>query len=155
MHTTHLALAAIVLALLSLPSCALKPVTTEYDYISATTKDVRLDELGDGKVLIYNGSPRFSSTRHERSNVWINGKGLGQLQLREYVIVDLEEGDHQFEVHRHDGISALRIRQQEVTIDENTKVIRVAPVWINVVQPIDELPRRFDRFTYARNENIQ
>ena len=40
----------------ALNSCALRPITKSYDYQKNKTESVNLDNLGNGRILIYNGA---------------------------------------------------------------------------------------------------
>ena len=140
-----------VSAFLWLTSCALKPVTNDYNLVETNINEVDLDDLGNGKVLVYNGAALWIHGRFEKSNVWIDGKGLGQLRVREYVVVDLEEGDYQIRIKRNDGLFTLPKSTHDIKVDKHTRVIKVTPSFFtsSVVQA-EELPRRFEKFAYAK-----
>ncbi|WP_299136475.1 hypothetical protein [uncultured Tenacibaculum sp.] len=42
--------------LILLNSCALKPITSQYNFVKTTIKNIQLNDLGNGNILIYNGS---------------------------------------------------------------------------------------------------
>ena len=62
-------------------SCALKPITSEYNFI---TTDLEKVELGNGKILIYNGANILHKIDNTaRLNIWIDNKpALQSIRLR-------------------------------------------------------------------------
>lgn len=135
-----------------LSSCALKPITSEYKLVKADIEEVELDELGDGKILIYNGSDFLHVISGDsRLNVWIDGKALGRLHPKEYVIVDLEKDKYQFKV-RHLDLFGKSFH--DVEIDETTKVIKIMPGYTNKLTITNRLPRKFEKFAYMEKERL-
>ena len=135
-----------------LASCALKPITSEYQLVETDIEEVELDELGDGKVLIHNGSSFLHMMGGDtRLNVWIDGKALGRLHLKEYAIVNLTKGEYQFEV-RHPDLFGRSFH--DVEIDETTKVIEIVPGWTNTLTVTNSLPKKFEKFAYMEKERL-
>lgn len=135
----------IVLAALS--SCALKPIPTEYNYVKLETVDATT--LGNGKVMIYNGAGIMHKMDNTaRLNVWIDGKPIGQLRPKEYLILDLKNGKYKFNVVH---IDMVKMKSEfQVDIDENTKVIKVDPTFSsNKLTITNELPKNFDKYIYS------
>jgi hypothetical protein len=130
-------------------SCALKPVTSEYNFVKIDLEDVNLDKLGNGNVLIYNGADILHKIDNTaRLNIWIDNKALGQIKGREYVIINLKKGKHMFKALH---IDVLKMRStHDVEIDENTKVIKIKPnLTSNKLWITNELPKKFEKYKYA------
>ena len=132
-------------------SCALKPIPSDYSYIKEDFLKTEFDKLGNGNVLIYNEAGifyKFDGTGEV--NIWIDDKPLGQIRSNEYIIVDLKNGTHKFEVHHLDLFKMKSVHELE--IDHKVKVIKVKPTFVsNKLQITNELPVKFDKFTYAKN----
>ncbi|MCC9062628.1 hypothetical protein [Flavobacterium piscisymbiosum] len=130
-------------------SCGLKSIPSEYTFIKNGFEKVELDNLGNGKVLIYNGADILHKIDNtSRINIWINDKPLGQLKASEYVIIDLKKDTYKFKVQHLDVVNMRSM--DEVEIDEKTKVIKIKPnVTSNKLRVTNELPKNFDKFKYA------
>jgi hypothetical protein len=130
-------------------SCALKPIVSEYNFIKTNFEKVELDKLGNGTVLIYNGADILHKIDNTaRLNIWIDNKPLGQIRPREYVIINLKEGKHQFKALHIDVINMKS--KHDVEIDKNTKVIKIKPnITSNRLKITNELPKKFEKYTYA------
>jgi len=135
--------------LTSLTSCALKPITSEYTFIKTNVKNVQLNDLGNGDVLIYNGANILHKMDNTaRLNIWLDQKPLGQIRPSEYVIINLKKGKHHFKVLHIDAVNMRS--EHEVEIDEETKVIRIKPTLTsNKLEVTNEFPKNFDKFKYA------
>ena len=130
-------------------SCALKPIASEYNFVKTNFEDVTLEKLGNGKVLIYNGANILHKIDNTaRLNVWINGKALGQIRGREYVIIDLQKGDYEVKLLH---IDVVNMRSTHTfTLTDSVKVIKIKPtITSNKLEITNELPDRFEKFTYA------
>ena len=130
-------------------SCALKPIISEHTFVKTDLKKVDLDKLGNGTILIYNGADILHKIDNTaRLNVWIDNKALGQIRAREYVIINLKNGTHQFKA-LHIDVFKMR-SSHDVEIDENTKVIKIKPnITSNKLTITNELPRKFEKYKYA------
>ncbi|MFP8892777.1 MULTISPECIES: hypothetical protein [Chryseobacterium] len=129
---------------LTLSSCALRTVPS--DYASVKLDVIDNNTLGNGKVLIYNGAGILHKMDNTaRLNIGLDGKSLGQIRPKEYVIVDLEKGKHEFTVLHIDMVN-MRSKHQ-VEIDENTKVIKIEPtITSNKLTVTNILPEKFDQY---------
>jgi hypothetical protein len=137
-------------ALFLLSSCALKPITAEYDFVPLHVNDVTLSKLGNGKVLFYNGANILHKIDNTaRLNVWINGKALGQIRGREYLIVDLPKGELEVKLHH---IDVVNMRSTHTfTLNDTIKIIKVKPtVKSNKLEITNEFPKKFEKFEYAK-----
>ncbi|WP_435138284.1 hypothetical protein [Formosa sp. A9] len=134
---------------LSLTSCALKPITSDYTFIETDLKKVELDKLGNGTILIYNGADMLHKIDNTaRLNIWINNKALGQIRASEYVIISLKNGKYQFKALHIDLVNMKS--EHDVEIDKKTKVIKIKPnITSNRLTVTNELPENFDKFKYA------
>ena len=131
-------------------SCALKPVTSEYNFIKTDLEQVDLEKLGNGTVLIYNGANIFHKIDNTaRLNVWINNKALGQIRPREYVIINLNTGEYQFKALHIDVVNMRSTHK--VVLNENTKIIKIKPTLTsNKLEITNLLPKKFEKYTYAK-----
>ena len=83
--------------ILALNSCALRPLASNYDYQINKTESINLDNLGNGRILIYNGADGLHKIDNTaRLNMWINEKPMGQVRASEYAIIELEKGTYEF-----------------------------------------------------------
>lgn len=140
-----------VLLSLFLISCGLKPVASEYTFIQTDIEDVKLDDLGSGNVLIYNGADILHKMDNTaRLNIWIDNKAVGQLKPSEYAIINLESGPYQVRLLHIDVFNMKS--EHEVVIDKDTKIIKVKPnLTSNKLWVTNEFPKRWEKFTYAQN----
>lgn len=137
---------------LTVSSCALRPIPSEYSFIKTGFDNVDLNNLGNGKVLIYNGADIMHKIDNtSRLNIWIDNKPLGQIRASEYVVVDLKYGKHLFKALHLDMVNMRST--DTVTIDENLKVIKIKPnLTSNRLTVTNELPKNFNKFKYAVNK---
>ncbi len=130
-------------------SCALRPITSEYNFIETDLEKVDLDKLGNGTVLIYNGADILHKIDNTaRLNMWIDDKALGQIRSREYVIINLKDGTYEFKALH---IDVFNMRSTHVVeISATTKVIKIKPnITTNRLIVTNELPNKFEKYTYA------
>lgn len=134
-----------LIPILILTSCALNPISSEFEVIQID-KDKIHNTLGNGKVLIFNGSDwKHTIDNTARLNIWIEKRVLGQIRAKEYVVVDLKNGEYNFTVLHIDLVKMKS--QHKITIDKNTKVIRISPtITSNKVEITNELPKKFDKY---------
>jgi hypothetical protein len=137
------------LSLILLTSCALKPITSEYTFIKTNIENVKLNDLGNGNVLIYNGANILHKMDNTaRLNIWLDQKPLGQIRPSEYVIINLKTGKHLFKVLHIDVVNMRS--ENEVEIDEKTKVIKIKPnITSNKLELKNKFPKNFEKFKYA------
>ncbi|BAO54968.1 hypothetical protein NMS_0959 [Nonlabens marinus S1-08] len=130
-----------------LTSCALKPIPSQMEY--QKIENVELDQLGNGKIMIYNGSNVFHKADNtERLNIHINDKALGQLRGSEYVIINLTDGDYKFDVLHLDLVNMRS--SHDVTVNSQTKVIMIRPnITSNKLEVTNELPEKWEKFKYV------
>ncbi|WBX70364.1 hypothetical protein [Tenacibaculum retecalamus] len=130
-------------------SCALKPITSEYTFIKTDLEKVEMDKLGNGTILIYNGADILHKIDNTaRLNIWIGNKALGQIRPREYVIINLKDGNYEFKALH---IDVVKMRStHDVKIDSNTKVIKIKPnLTSNRLTVTNEFPKKFEKYKYA------
>jgi hypothetical protein len=137
------------ISLILLTSCALKPITSEYTFIKTNIENVKLNDLGNGNVLIYNGANILHKMDNTaRLNIWLDQKPLGQIRPSEYVIINLKKGKHLFKVLHIDVVNMRS--EHEVEIDEKTKVIKIKPnITSNKLELKNKFPKNFEKFKYA------
>ncbi|AZA83477.1 hypothetical protein C1637_15550 [Chryseobacterium lactis] len=140
-HTFKLCLLAFSL---TLSSCALRSVPSEYSSVNLDVIDN--NTLGNGNILIYNGAGILHKMDNTaRLNIGIDGKSLGQIKPREYVIVNLEKGKHEFTALHIDMVNMRS--KHEVEINDNTKVIKIEPtITSNKLTVTNVLPEKFETY---------
>ena len=135
-------------------SCALKPIISEYNFIKTDVKNVALEKLGNGTILVYNGADILHKIDNTgRLNIWINDKALGQIRPREYVIINLKDGKYEFKALH---IDLVKMRStHDVEINANTKVIKIKPnLTSNRLTVTNEFPKKFEKYKYAEKRQI-
>jgi len=131
---------------LTLSSCALRSIPSDYSTVKLDTVDT--NTLGNGKVLIYNGAGFLHAVDNTaRLNIWIDNKSLGQIRPKEYLIIDLAKGKYEFTALHIDMVN-MRSKHQ-VEINENTKVINIEPtITSNKLTITNVLPKNFENYVY-------
>ena len=134
-----------------LNSCALRPIPSSYDYQKNKTESVNLDDLGNGKILIYNGADILHKIDNSaRLNLWINEKPMGQIRGREYAIIDLENGTYNFKLLHVDVFNFKSSHTIEIT--NEIKVIRIEPtIASNKLTITNLIPKNFEKLSYVEN----
>ena len=102
--TMHPSLRFLLVALLALllQACAIAPVTTELP-LQAGQMQVPAKEPGKTYLLLYNNASKLlhGLDNTARINVWLDGKGVGGLDIGHYVQLVLPDGDYTLKlIHR-------------------------------------------------------
>ncbi len=141
----------LISVILSLNSCALRPITSSYDYQKNKVERIDLDKLGNGRILIYNGANALHKIDNTaRLNMWINEKPMGQIRASEYAIIELEKGTYDFKLLHIDMFNFKS--NHKIEINEKTKVIKIKPTFTsNELTITNMLPNNFDKFIYVEN----
>ncbi|MCQ9637287.1 hypothetical protein MP478_08725 [Chryseobacterium sp. WG14] len=131
-------------SVLTLSSCALRSVPSDYSSVKLDVIDN--NTLGNGKVLIYNGAGVLHKMDNTaRLNIGLDGKSLGQIRPKEYVIVNLENGKHEFTALHIDMVNMRS--KHPVEINAGTKVIKIEPtITSNKLTVTNILPENFDTY---------
>lgn len=147
--TTFIKYCGLFLVFISLVSCALKPIQSDFTYLNDNSNNVELSKLGNGKVMIYNGADALHKVDNTgRLNVWIDEKALGQLRPSEYVVINLEQNEHIFKLLHIDLVNMRS--EHKIVVDAETKIIKVKPtVTSNKLVVTNVLPNNFDKFSFA------
>lgn len=134
---------------LMLNSCALRAIPSDYSDVKVETVD--LNTLGNGKILIYNGASILHSMDNTaRLNIWIDKKPVGQIRTKEYMIIDLSNGNYEFTALHLDMVN-MRSHHQ-VSVNDNTKVIRIEPtITSNKLTVTNVLPQNFEKYSNRVN----
>lgn len=141
----------LILILILFSSCSsLKPINSEYNLIR-TFSNINLNEYGNGKILIYNGSTFFhKSDDTSNLNVWINGKALGQIRANEYALLYLLPGKYEFRI-QHKDVANFE-NSQTVLIDNKTSVISIKPtITSNKIEITNQLPLGINNYRNVLN----
>ncbi|MEM6843007.1 MAG: hypothetical protein AAF944_02105 [Bacteroidota bacterium] len=138
-----------IVSAFALASCTLQPPVTE-QYLMKNNFSGDLYDLGDGKVLIYNGTDPLLLGNDDRMNIGINGKPLGQLRSREYTVVDVGMGECEVNLARR---SMFLIKSNHsIKINPGTRVIRVDPIFVtNMMTQTNQLPSWLEKYTYVKS----
>lgn len=129
---------------LTLSSCALRSVPSDYASVKLDVIDYKT--LGNGKVLIYNGAGFLHQVDNTaRLNIGLDGKSLGQIKPREYVIIDIGNGKHEFTALHIDMVNMRS--KHPVEVNEYTKVIKIEPtITSNKLTVTNVLPEYFEKY---------
>jgi hypothetical protein len=135
----------VILLVMTLSSCALKPIPSDYTIVKL--ENINTNALGNGKIMIYNGANFLHTIDNTaRLNVWIDTKSIGQIRPKEYLIIDLNKGKYEFTALHIDLVN-MRSKHQ-VEIDASTKVIRIEPTLTsNKLTITNVLPQNFEKFS--------
>lgn len=140
---------AVLSVVICTTSCALRSITSEYNFEDSSMIDVSLEKLGDGKVLFYN-NVNFMHTLDNtgRLNVWIDDKPAGQVRGGEYIIYKLSPGKHRVRL-LHIDMANIR-SSHEIDVNQSTKVIKVKATAVsNDLSITNILPDNFSKFKHA------
>lgn len=135
----------LLLLLVVVSSCALKAIPSEYSALRVENVDET--QLGNGKILIYNGADILHGVDNTaRLNVWIDDKPLGQVRKKEYTIIDLPVGNYGFKLLH---IDMFNMRSEHtVMITKETKIIRIEPtITSNKLTVTNTFPNNFAKYT--------
>lgn len=143
-------LSLVFLTAILFTSCALRPIPTEHTLVRMDKEKTSLDNLGNGKILIYNDANILhTGDNTSQLNIKMDSKNLGQLRAKNYVIVDLVNGKHIFNLHHLDLVNMRS--EHEVTVTDTVKVIRVKPtVTSNKLEITNQLPGNWDKYSYMK-----
>lgn len=131
-------------------SCGLRPIPSEHSLVQMDKQQTTLDVLGNGKILIYNDANILhTSDNTSRLNIIMDGKNLGQLRAKDYVIVHLKDGKHFFDLMHLD---LVKMRSEHVVmVTDTVKVIRVKPtITSNKLEVTNQLPANWDKYGYMK-----
>lgn len=139
--------------MLILSSCALKPISSEHALLRMEKEDISSESLGKGKVLIYNDANILHmGDNTARLNIVLDDKNLGQLKAKDFVIVQLENGNHVFNI-RHLDVVNMR-STHKVVITDTVKIIRVKPtITSNKLEITNEFPNNWDKYGFMSTNN--
>lgn len=132
-------------------SCGLRPIPSEHNLVYIDKEKISLNELGNGKILIYNNANILHTADNTSNlNIVMDGKNLGQLRAKDYVIVNLENGKHTFNI-RHLDVVNMR-SEHEVFVTDTLKVISVKPTLTsNKLEEVNQLPKNWDKYKYMND----
>lgn len=131
-----------LLIVLTFNSCSLNRVVTEQPYIYWPKPDISMDTLGNGIVLFHNSNyifDYFSALGPNKVNIKMDGVHLGQIDYGEFFMLEIEPGEHEFELEHRDMF--MFRSSHKLMIDNDTKVILVKPtVTSNKIEITNKLP---------------
>lgn len=83
-----------------------------------------------------------------RSNVWLNGKSLGQIRPNEYIIVNLKDGDNHFKILHIDLVNMRS--EHNIEVNNETKIIKINPTLGSYkLEVTNGFPKILKSFKYA------
>nr|WP_288980327.1 hypothetical protein [uncultured Allomuricauda sp.] len=134
-------------------SCALKPISSEHALLRMEKEDISSESLGKGKVLIYNDANILhTGDNTARLNIVLDDKNLGQLKAKDFVIIQLENGNHVFNI-RHLDVVNMR-STHKVVITDTVQIIRVKPtITSNKLEITNEFPNNWDKYGFMSTNN--
>jgi hypothetical protein len=142
----------LIFCIIFFTSCSLKKIPAEIPYIRIEKNTVNLHSLGNGKILFYNYGyycPIMTCGWTTKLNIKMNGVSLGQINYGEYFIVEIENGEYEFNLTHKDVINIKTT--QKLKIDENTKVIQAIPRNLsNSITITNQIPNEFVYFKYVK-----
>lgn len=140
---------------ISLNSCGIKKIVSEKEYLRLPLDETNIDNLGNGKILFYNGDyycPVVECGWTTKINVHFNEIQLGTINYNEYFIVELEKGDYNVKLKHWDAVNMKS--QHQISINENTKIIKLrTTAFSNDLEIINELPEEFENYKYVEKKN--
>ena len=131
----------LILVISTLTGCSpLKSIKSEYNLIRTSAGGISANEVGNGKILIFNGSGMKNKIDDtSRLNIWINGNALGQLNANEYAVILLLPGTYNFRLQHKDVANFESTHEVEIT--KETIFINVKPtVTSNKVEIVTNMP---------------
>ncbi|HBU79324.1 MAG TPA: hypothetical protein DEF18_14590 [Muricauda sp.] len=134
-------------------SCALKPISSEHALLRMEKEDISSESLGNGRVLIYNDANILhTGDNTARLNIVLDDKNLGQLKAKDFVIIQLENGNHVFNI-RHLDVVNMR-STHKVVITDTVQIIRVKPtITSNKLEITNEFPNNWDKYGFMSTNN--
>jgi len=134
---------ALLVALACLAGCSLPPVKNEMPLARSFT--ARAANSNETKVVIFNQSSMVlhGIDNTGRLNVKLDGKGVAQLNIGEFVQVIVPRGKHQVNLEHRDVFMFRSDHELEFTNAETFLKVRATPV-SNEAQVVPELAPQFD-----------
>jgi hypothetical protein len=136
---------------LSLTSCkGVQTATSDYAAYYENPSGVAEWELGNGKILFYNGGyyyPVAYSAKSTRANLKINGKSVPTTEYGEFFLLNLPYGEYEFEVELYDVF--IFKKSYKIKVDEDTKLFRIQPIGFGKkVVKTTSLPTSFRSYSF-------
>ncbi len=139
--------------ILIMSSCAIKSLVSEKKYVYLPNQEVNLDNLGNGRIMLYNGHyycPVITCGTTTKVNVLVNDRPFGQINYGEYFIVDIGTGVKNFHLE-HKEIFKMK-SDHKIIIDEKTKVLKLEPTdFSHKLTITNELPEDLPNFIQLMN----
>jgi len=139
--------------IITFSSCGIKPIISEKPYIKLPSYQVDLKNLGNGRIMIYNGDyycPVAVCGTSTKVNIEMDNEALGQINYGEYFIVDLGTGSKNFHLEH---VEVFKIKSDhKIIIDENTKILKLEPTdFSHKLTITNELPTSLQAFKQLTN----
>lgn len=145
----------LVILAISLNSCGIKKIVSEKEYLRLSLNETNLENLGNGKILFYNGDyycPVVECGWTTKINVHFNEIPLGTINYNEYFIVELDKGNYDVKLKHWDAVNMKS--EHQLSIDENTKIIKLrTTAFSNDIEIVNELPEGFGNYNYVEMKN--
>ena len=130
-------------AIASMTGCSLSPVKNEIPLVKGLA--AKATNPNETKVVIFNESSMVlhGIDNTGRLNVSMDGKGVGQINIGEYVQVIVPQGKHEVSLEHRDMFMFRSKHDVEFTRPETFLKVRATPV-SNEAKVVPELPEQFD-----------
>ncbi len=130
---------------LLISSCSLAPVKNQ---IKLPAQKLSADNIPKGKsrLVIFNNASFLMHGMDNSAdlNISLDGKGLVQLEINKYVILDLNKGAHTFKLVHRDMV--LFESEHKVNLRKSLNYIQISPtVSSNELNIVDTLPVDFNK----------
>ncbi len=123
-------------------------IGTETNYLNFPREKINLDNLGNGKILFFNGDyycPLIECGINTKMNVQVNNVSFGQLNYGEYFIVEMNYGVYEVQL-KHRDLFHMKSKHK-LKIDKSTKVIKIEPTdFSNKITITNEVPKELESF---------
>lgn len=129
-----------------------KKIINKSELSTVNNSNVKVEDLINGNVLIYNGAKGLYKNNFNtgRITIRINDKLLGQIDPGEYLLTNIEKGKHHFELLHVDVVNFKS--EHIIEIIDNTKIIQVKPtIFSNKLEITNKFPKNFERFKNNKN----
>lgn len=128
-----------------------KKIINKSGITNSIAGSAKVDELGNGKILIYNGGVFKNILNTARLSIWIDDKLIGHIDPDEYLIVPLSKGKHHVKLLHVDVFNIKS--KHDIVINDETKIVQVKPTaFSNKLLITNSLPKKFDRFRNAKEK---
>ena len=113
--------------------------------LPAQNADAKLPDTTKTKLVVFNASNRlfFREDRAGKLNVTLDGKKAGSLNIGQYIVLAMDPGDHEIQLHHRDVLNFRTIHT--IAVSGTEQYLKVyARILSNGAKLLDEKPVGFD-----------